>query len=50
MFEPPLTRTLAHAISRLPWHATAMSERLQRAEALLEHQGVVNRGANGNSN
>jgi hypothetical protein len=26
---------------------TAMSERLQRAEALLEHQGVVNRGANG---
>ena len=29
---------------------TAMSERLQRAEALLEHQGVVNRGANGNGN
>ena len=29
---------------------TAMSERLQRAEALLEHQGVANRGANGNGN
>ena len=29
---------------------TAMSERLQRAEALLEHQGVVNRRANGNGN
>jgi hypothetical protein len=29
---------------------TTMSERLQRAEALLEHQGVVNRGANGNGN
>ena len=29
---------------------TAMSERLQRAEALLKHQGVVNRRANGNGN
>ena len=29
---------------------TAMSERLRRAEALLEHQGVVNRRANGNGN
>ena len=29
---------------------TAMSERLQRAEALLEHQGVVNRGDSSEDN
>ena len=43
-----LREELFSMIARSGVLPTAMSERLQRAEALLEHQGVVNRGANGN--
>ena len=45
-----LREELFSMIARSGVLPTAMSERLQRAEALLEHQGVVNRGANGNGN
>ena len=45
-----LRKELFSMIARSGVLPTAMSERLQRAEALLEHQGVVNRGANGNGN
>ena len=45
-----LREELFSMIARSGVLPTAMSERLQRAEALPEHQGVVNRGANGNGN
>ena len=45
-----LREELFSMIARSGVLPTAMSERLQRAEAFLEHQGVVNRGANGNGN
>jgi hypothetical protein len=45
-----LREELFSMIARSGVLPTAISERLQRAEALLEHQGVVNRGANGNGN
>jgi hypothetical protein len=43
-----LREELFSMIARSGVLPTAMSERLQRAEALLEHQGVANRRANGN--
>ena len=43
-----LREELFSMIARSGVLPTAMSERLQRAEALPEHQGVVNRRANGN--
>ena len=45
-----LREELFSMIARSGVLPTAMSERLQRAEALPEHQGVVNRRANGNGN
>ena len=45
-----LREELFSMIARSGVLPTAMSERLQRAEALTEHQGVVNRGPNGNGN
>ena len=45
-----LGKSSSRMIARSGVLPRAMSERLQRAEALPEHQGVVNRRANGNGN